>query len=119
MRVINRTYHSFEAEEAAIKCYCGNEEVDKGTWDRKTGSGTFDRVDALPNFGDGKIEFHVPVAKVYNNLEKWNLEGTVKYKSNKPVIDTGEYAIPEIGICLEYVLSEKQIANLKEIVEIV
>jgi hypothetical protein len=117
MRVINRTYHSFEAEEAIIKCYCGNEEVYEGTWDRRTGSETFDRIEALPKFGDGKIEFHVPVAKIYNNLEKWNLEGAVKYKSNEPSIDTGEHAILEINIHLEYVLSKKQIANLKKIVE--
>ncbi|HJH27992.1 MAG TPA: hypothetical protein C5S37_14800, partial [Methanophagales archaeon] len=66
MRVINRTYHSFEAEEAIVKCLCDGEEVcKKGTWDRKTRvSETFDRVEDLPKFDDGDIEFHVPIKEL-------------------------------------------------------
>ena len=119
MRVINRTYHSFEAEEAVAKCFCDQEEVCKGTWDRETRvSETFDRVEDLPKFDDGEIEFHVPIKKLYDNLEKWKLEGTVKYRSKEPLIgEDKQYANPEINIHLEYVLSEKRILELKKEVE--
>lgn len=118
MRVVNRTYHSFEPEEATIGCFCGREEVYKGTWDEKTRvSETFDRVTYLPKFGDGDIVFHVPIKKLYDDLRKWELEGTVKYRSKEPLIDDNQYTNPKIDIHLEYVLSEKQILELKEQVE--
>lgn len=119
LRAINRTYHSFEAEEAVAKCFCDREEVCKGTWDRKTRvSETFDMVEDLPKFCEGDIVFHVPIKELYNNLEKWELEGTVKYRSKEPLIgEDNQYANPEIDIHLEYMLSEKLILELKKEVE--
>jgi len=51
-------------------------------------------------------------------MKTWKLEGTVKYRSKEPLIDDNQYANPEIEIHLEYVLSEKQISDLKKQVEI-
>jgi hypothetical protein len=119
MRVVNRTFYSFEAEKATAGCFCDGEEVCNGTWDKKIGkSGTFEKVSPLPKFADGSIVFHCPIKKLYDNIEKWKLEGTVKYRSKEPLIDdNSQYANPEIGIRLEYMLSEKQMSELKEKVE--
>jgi hypothetical protein len=122
MRVINRTYFLYGAEEAKLKCFCSNKEVlDKeGTWDNKTKkSETFAWVSILPIWGqgDGKIMFHVPIKKLYDDMTTWKLAGTVKYRSKEPLIDNNQYANPEIDIELEYVLSEKQISELKKEVD--
>ena len=120
MRVINRTYYSFEAEEATSRCFCGQEEVCKGTWDNKTRkSETFELVKDLPVWGsgDGAIMFHCPIKKLYGDMKTWRLRGTVKYKLRGSLIDDNQYANPEIDIELEYVLSEKQISELKKEVE--
>jgi hypothetical protein len=122
MRVINRTYHSYEAEEAKIKCFCGSEEVlDKeGTWDNNTKkSETFEGVTNLPVWGqgDGYIMFHVPIKKLYGDMTTWKLTGTVEYRAREPLIDDNQYANPEIDIELEYILSEKQILALKKEVD--
>ena len=124
MRVINRTYYSYEAEEATAKCSCGSEEVlDKeGTWDNNTKkSETFEWVSNLPVWGgqgDGKIMFHVPIKELYDDMTTWRLGGKVKYKSKEPLVEGDtQYANPEIDIDVEYVLSEKQITELKKEVE--
>lgn len=121
MRVINRTYHSYEAEEATVKCFCGSGEVYKGTWDNITKkTETFEWVNNLPVWGqgDGKIMFHVPIKELYRDMTTWKLTGTVKYKSKESLIDDdNQYANPEIDIELEYALSEKQILALKKEVE--
>lgn len=121
MRVVNRTYFSFEAEEIEINCFCGEETVYRGTWNKKIGQpkpDAFDKFYDLPKFGDGIIEFHILLTKLYNNLEKWNLEGSAKYRLREPLIeDDTQYTNPERDIHLEYVLSEKQISKLKKEVE--
>ena len=120
MRVINRTYHSYEAEEAKVKCFCGSGEVYNGTWDNNTKkSETFEWVNNLPVWGqgDGKIMFHVPIKELYGDMTTWKLTGTVKYRAREPVIDDNQYTTPEIDIELEYTLSEKQISELKKEVE--
>jgi hypothetical protein len=120
MRVINRTYHSYEAEEATVKCFCGSGEVYKGTWDNITKkSETFEWVNNLPVWGqgDGKIMFHVPIKELDDDMTTWRLRGKVKYKSKDPLIDDNQYANPEIDIELEYIISEKQILALKKEVE--
>lgn len=122
MKVENRLcIHSFEAEEIEINCFCGGEPVCSSTWNKKIGQPkpeAFDEFSDLPRFEDGTIEFHIPLEKLYNNLEKWKLTGTVKYKAREPLIDDNpQYASPKIGIDLEYVLSEKQISKLKKEVE--
>ena len=123
MRVINRTYLYYKAEEAKAKCYCGSEEVlDKeGTWDSDTKkSETFRLVSNLPVWGqdDGSIMFHVPIKRLYDDMTTWRLRGKVKYKSKEPLIDDdNQYANPEIDIEIEYMLSEKQISELKKEVE--
>jgi hypothetical protein len=50
-------------------------------------------------------------------MTTWRLRGKVKYKSKEPLIDNNQYANPEIDIELEYVLSEKQISELKKKVD--
>ena len=119
IRVINRTYYSFEPEEVTIRCSYNGQDVFRDEWDRRIGeSQTIKDVMELPKFGDGTILFHVPIKKLYGNLEKWKLKGTIKYKSKEPLIyDNSQYANPEISINLEFVLPEKQISKLKEQVE--
>jgi len=121
MRVVNRTYFSFEAEEIEINCFCGEETMYRGTWNKKIGQPkpeAFDKFSDLPKFGDGTIEVHILLTKRYNNLEKWNLEGSAKYGSKEPLIeDDTQYTNPERDIHLEYVLSEKQITKLKKEIE--
>jgi hypothetical protein len=122
MKVVNRTcIHSFEAEEIEINCFCGGEPVCSCTWNKKIGQPkpeAFDKFSDLPRFEDGTIEFHIPLEKLYNNLEKWTIEGTAKYRSKEPLIeDNTRYASPKIGIHLEFVLLEKQIPKLKKEVE--
>ena len=122
MRVINRTYRFYEAEEAKVKCFCGSEEVlDKeGTWDNNTKkSETFAWVSNLPVWGqgDGKIMFHVPIKELYDDMTTWKLTGAVKYRSKEPLIDDNQYSNPKIDIVLEYTLSEKQILALKKEVD--
>jgi hypothetical protein len=74
MRVINRTYHSFEPEDVTTRCFCGREEVCKGTWDKKTRkSEMFDWVTNLPEFDDGTIMFHAPIKKLYDDTWKGSL----------------------------------------------
>ena len=116
MRVINRTYYSYEAEEAKVKCFCGSEEVlDKeGTWDNNTKkSETFKWVNNLPvgGQGDGKIMFHVPIKELYGDMTTWKLTGTVKYRAREPLIDDNQYMTPEIDIELEYILPKSKYPN--------
>lgn len=120
MRVINRTYHSYEAVEVAIKCRCSREDVYEGSWNNKTKeSETFQWVTDLPVWGsdDGSIMYHVPIKKLYDDMETWKLRGTVKYRAREPLINDNQYANPKIDIELEYKLSEKQILALRKVVE--
>ena len=120
MCVINRTYHSYEAEKATAKCCCRREEVYEGKWDNETKkSETFEWVTNLPVWGedDGKIMYHVPIAKLYDDMTTWRLKGKVKYRSREPLMDDKQYANPEIDIDVEYVLSEEQLSELKKEVE--
>jgi len=121
MRVINRTYYPYEAEEAVAKCCCGREEVYKGTWDINTKkSETFELVTNLSVWGedDGVIRFRVPIKKIYDDMTAWRLRGKVKYKSREPLIeDDTQYVNPKIDIDIVYMLSKKQISELKKEVE--
>ena len=125
MRVVNRTYHSFdEPEVVSIRCFNGwgdmkkkvcTDRIDK----EQRESAMIETASEVWKFDDGTFVVHCPIEKLYDDLEKWTLTGTVKYRSKEPLIeDSTQYANPELkDIDLRYALSEKQISELKEKIE--
>jgi hypothetical protein len=117
---INRTYCYFEPEEVRVGCFFdGQDDVGIGKWDcRIDKSKTFKEVDNLHECRDGDIVVQFSIEKLYGDLKRWTLKGTAKYRLKEPLIEINkQYANPEIGIHLEYVLPEEQIMKLKEEVE--
>ena len=124
IRVVNRTYHSFdEPEEITIGCFNGwgdmKDKVCEDTWKKQIGDATMiEKVSKLWKHDDGTFVFHCPITQLYGDLERWKLQGTVKYRSKDHLIgEDNQYANPEIGIKLKYTLSEKRILYLKKLIE--
>lgn len=125
MRVINRTYYSFEPEEATIQCSCGSDPVFKPiTWNKNIKTpdeATYILVEKkLLQCDDCSIGCHVPIKEMYDNLGEWKLSGNIKYK-----VDVNKLTIKclqleddvDLRIDLKYNLPEEEQMKLKQEIE--
>ena len=122
MRVINRTYLPLEPEEATIQCFCGSEQACTAiTWNKKVKTPdieTYISIDGLLKYDDGRISFHIPIWKIYDDLSEWKIRGSVKYELDGDVMQDLQ---PENGlefkIDLKYKLSKDEQMKLRKKME--
>ena len=122
MRVINRTFFTFEPEKATIECFCNGEtEPITVTCNKKGGKRgverTHIRARKLLKYEDEKISCHIPIDKLYDDLSEWKLIGTIEYKVKGNMLKPEDLQLNppvELKIDVKYVLPEDEQKKLKE-----
>ena len=125
MRVINRTYFTFEPEKATIECFCNGETEPITVTCNKEGGRrkeeqTHIHARKLLKYEDDKISCHIPIEKLYDNLSEWKLSGRIEYKVKGDMLKLEDLQLKspvKLEINVKYVLPEDEQKKLKEEVE--